>query len=62
MPPRIGPRQGYPVTTRTLNWLEMVSREWGSEWKAPDHAVYQWSNGRRFDSTDTYETGIYRRP
>lgn len=62
MPPPIGPKQGYPVTTRTLNWSEMVQRAWGSEFHAPDHGVYEFSNGRRFDSTDPYETGFYRRP
>jgi len=52
---------GYPVTMRNFSWLEMVNREWGSEYRAPDHRIYQFSNGRGFDSTDIGETGIYRR-
>ena len=41
----------------------MVSREWGSEFRAPDHGIYQFDGGvRRFDSTDTGVTGIYRKP
>lgn len=51
---------GYNVTTRNFSLLEMVSREWGSSFSAPDHRVYQWSNGRGFDSTDMGTTGIYQ--
>ena len=40
----------------------MVERAWGSEFAAPDHGIYQMSNGRRFDSTDMGTTGIYRPP
>jgi hypothetical protein len=53
---------GKPVTTRTFSWKEMVIRQWGSEFAAPDHRIYNWSNGRSFDSTDLGTTGIYRRP
>jgi len=55
------PKLGFPVTTRQFSLLEMVSRAWGSEFQAPDHGVYIWSNGRRFDSTDQGFTGIYSR-
>ena len=34
-------------------------RAWGSEWQAPDHGAYEFSNGRKFDSTDRSSTGIY---
>lgn len=50
---------GYPVTFRNYSLEEMVSRAWGSSFRAPDHGVYQWSNGRKFDSTDIGFTGIY---
>lgn len=53
---------GKPVTTRTFSWKEMVIRQWGSEYAAPDHRVYQWSDGRGFDSTDLGQTGFYRQP
>lgn len=54
---------GLPVTTRTFSLLDMVQREWGSEFKAPDHRIYEFGNGSRsFDSTDIGATGIYRRP
>lgn len=47
------------VTTRDISWLDMAMRAWGSEFNAPDHGVYRWSNGREFDSTDKGQTGIY---
>jgi len=50
---------GLPVTSRTFSWNEMVRRAWGSEFSAPDHRVYVWSNGRGFDSTDRGTTGFY---
>ncbi len=53
---------GRPVTSRQFSWKEMVIRQWGSEYSAPDHGVYQFSNGRRFDSTDLGTTGFYRPP
>jgi hypothetical protein len=53
------PNQGYKVTFRNYSLEEMVAREWGSSYKAPDHRIYVWSNGRSFDSTDMGFTGIY---
>jgi hypothetical protein len=59
-PPPVGP-QGFPVTVRNFSLAELVRREWGSEFSAPDHGIYQWSNGRRFDSTDQGTTGFYKK-
>lgn len=59
--PQLPSSLGLPVTTRQFSLLEMVSRAWGSEFQAPDHGVYVWSNGRRYDSTDQGFTGIYAR-
>jgi hypothetical protein len=50
---------GYKVTTRQLDWNQMVRASWGSEFSAPDHGLYEFSNGRKFDSTDRGTTGIY---
>lgn len=50
---------GYKVTTRRLDWNQMVRASWGSEFSAPDHGVYEFSNGRMFDSTDRSRSGIY---
>lgn len=61
MPLRVDPKFGYPVSYRQFSWLEMVERAWGGEWGQPIHGVYEFSNGRRFDSTDQYESGIYRK-
>lgn len=58
----IPPELGKPVTTRQFSWKEMVIRQWGSEFSAPDHRIYNFSGGRSFDSTDLGTTGIYRRP
>lgn len=60
--PIIPPQLGKPVTSRQFSWKEMVIRQWGSEFSAPDHGIYQFSNGRSFDSTDLGTTGFYRRP
>jgi hypothetical protein len=59
--PPLNPALGRQVTSRNFSLLEMVERAWGSEWSAPDHGVYQFSGGRRFDSTDYGTTGIYQR-
>lgn len=50
---------GNPVTSRPLSWLDLAMRAWGSEYRAPDHNVYQFSNGRGFDSTDASQGGPY---
>lgn len=62
MPAPVPPKLGLPVTTRSFSLNEMVRREWGSEFSAPDHRIYQFSNGRGFDSTDLGTTGFYKRP
>lgn len=54
-PNNLGPK----VTSRDYNWLDMVTRAWGSEFRAPDHGIYDMGNGRKFDSTDKGLTGIY---
>ncbi len=48
------------VTARQFSLEEMVSREWGSSFRAPDHRIYNFT-GRAFDSTDIGTTGIYRK-
>lgn len=50
---------GYKVSSRTINWESLVVQAWGSEFRAPDHGVYEFSNGRRFDSTDQSQNGFY---
>lgn len=55
----VPPELGLPVTFRSFSFKDMAIRAWGSEFSAPDHGVYEWSNGRRFDSTDRGHTGIY---
>ena len=51
--------QGPKVSWRTINWLDLATRAWGSEFRAPDHGVYEFSGGRKFDSTDQTNSGIY---
>ena len=60
--PPLNPALGNQVTSRQFSLLEMVERAWGSEFAAPDHGIYEFGNGRRFDSTDMGTTGIYRPP
>lgn len=50
------------VSYRSFSWLEMVEQAWGSAYREPDHRIYVFSDGRAFDSTDMYQTGIYRKP
>lgn len=50
---------GYKVHTQNIDWGAQVRKSWGTEWAAPDHGVYEFSNGRRFDSTDRGTTGVY---
>ena len=57
--PPLNPRLGRQVTTRDFSLLEMASREWGSEFRAPDHRVYTFGGVRSFDSTDLGFTGFY---
>jgi hypothetical protein len=47
------------VTTRATNWLDLTTRAWGAEFHAPDHGIYEFSNGRKFDSTDQSQEGLY---
>lgn len=61
--PPLPPNLGRQVTTRQFSLLELVTREWGAQFAAPDHRIYVFGDGRRaFDSTDMGITGIYRRP
>lgn len=60
MPNNYNGKLGFPVTTRNYSLNDLARRAWGSEFAAPDHRVYQFSNGRAFDSTDAGVTGIYR--
>jgi hypothetical protein len=42
----------------TRNWKEIVQKSLGKDAAKPD-VVYEFSNGRRFESTDNTEHGIY---
>jgi hypothetical protein len=57
--PDIPSKLGKKVHTREINWLAQVERAWGSEFNAPDHGIYEFSNSRKFDSTDMGRTGVY---
>jgi hypothetical protein len=50
---------GSKVTTKNVSWLDLVTRAWGTEFNAPDHGIYEFSGGRKFDSTDKSNTGFY---
>ena len=49
---------GHTVTSRVINWGDLVRRAWGSEFFQPDHNIYEFTN-RKFDSTDRGLTGLY---
>lgn len=46
--------------TRKISVSAMVKKAWGSEYSRRD-VVYEFSNGRRFESTDRGESGVYRK-
>lgn len=46
-------------TTRTIDYSAQVRRVWGDEWHKRE-TVYEFSNGRKFESTDQSTSGIYR--
>ena len=50
---------GSPVVSRSLSWTDFAMRAWGTEFHAPDHNTYLFSNGRGFDSTDQSHGGVY---
>jgi len=50
---------GGKITTREVNWLDLAQKAWGPEFHAPDRGIYEFSNGRRFESTDQSNEGIY---
>lgn len=50
----------FPVSFRTQDWASMVIEQWGPLWRAPDIA-YEFKNDRKFESTDQYTSGIYKR-
>ena len=52
---------GPKVSTRNISFLDLVTRVWGSEFRAPDHNIYQFGKNRNFDSTDTGTTGFYKK-
>lgn len=56
--PRIPPELGKPVSSREFSYGDIAERAWGSEFRAPDHGIYEFRGGR-FDSTDRNRTGIY---
>ena len=49
------------VRTTTRSWKELVLKAWGKDYNKPDVA-YEFSHGRKFDSTDNTEHGFYRSP
>lgn len=53
------PNLGTKVHATTTSWSARVIQAWGTEWSAPDHGVYEFSQGRKFDSTDKTNSGIY---
>lgn len=52
---------GNKVTSRTISWLDLCTRAWGTEFRAPDHRIYVFSNGAAKDSTDMTTNGFYKR-
>ena len=60
---RPGPNSGLgvKVTSRSISWLDLVTRSWGTEFRAPDRRIYRFSGGNNKDSTDMTSNGFYKR-
>ena len=53
------PKQSKPVTTQETTQLQKVRKAWGKEYDKSD-IVYEFSNGKQFESSDRGTSGIYR--
>ena len=42
------PDEGYPVTTKEIDWTAEVIKSYGPEWKKPE-VQYIFSNGRKVE-------------
>ncbi len=58
-PPKSLPNISYKVTYREVTQRDLAIRAWGEGWAENDHDIYEWPNGRMFDSTDKGINGIY---
>lgn len=47
-----------PPIVRVVDWKAAVVKAWGDEWLKPE-IVYTFSNGRKFESSDASDSGIY---
>lgn len=47
-----------PVKTRALSWEALVRQREGEDYNKKE-VVYEFSNGRKFESTDSTDSGIY---
>lgn len=50
-----------PPTQRITDLKTIVVKAWGDQWLKPETA-YEWSNGRKFESSDQSTSGIYVPP
>jgi len=55
---KINPKLGHNVTTRTLNWGQMVRESWGTEWDERE-VIYRWSNGDEMVENNNTKYGVY---
>jgi hypothetical protein len=49
----------FKVHTRQIPFRNLVLKQWGAEWDKKD-ICYKFSNGRKFESTDSVTSGIYK--
>ena len=50
-----------PPTQRIIDLKTLVVKAWGDQWLKPE-SVYEFSNGRKFESSDQSTSGIYVPP
>lgn len=53
--------ENQSTPTRLIDWRSLVNRLLGEE-KRNDEVVYEFSNGRKFKTTDHTTSGIYEPP
>ena len=50
-----------PPTQRIIDFKSLVVKAWADQWLKPE-TVYEFSNGRKFESSDQSTSGIYVPP
>ena len=59
MPKSLQAKIRFNTSSHRISWYSLAVRAWGGAYNTSDRGAYEFSNGRRFDSTDQNKSGIY---